>query len=982
MSVGDKVVVSGWYGAGNIGDELLLASFVGWVKAHGGVVTAISIDPAHTKAMHGIDAVDFNDLAAISSVMADADTFALGGGGLLQTHNAFTFSALYDFDNTADVATYARVLLLAKQFGLKTLMWAQGVGPLDGEQARQIVSGLLTVTDAITVRDEASRAILKELGAAQTIACAPDPVWAADLPVMSLPERSTHRVGLVIRPWAAQPEWRRILVDAVRQAFAGTGRTLVWIPYQSHSVPGRSDSDLGLIDEMIAELGDGFVHEVAAVQTLGEALAAMASCGGLVAMRLHAQILGARLGLPMLGIEYDAKMAYNAEVAGFSPATRLSVDASEEQWASAMQAFAATVASGSPAVAEDRVQQLAELSLAHRDALWDVLSIANKPARSWLPGGFDWSGSWQAQQSRRTIDDQVMFIRHMTVKGQDQLDSLIASHQRANELHDKALKQLGIEVQQKQELLDRTQLQLDQRQGEIDKLVAGISRLALLAQGKDEIEGDGEQDLAQIALMLSERTLLAHESVRRDLEASKESACEAQRALNNERIRAEQNELAAQRLQNQLQAVRESSSWRITRPLRSLFRLARDPREELVLLRQWLARKRRPQLDAASVATETPAVTDLSWAEFEKTVLARRNQYKGVFIQEVVIDWQVPLYQRPQHISAAMAKHGCLVIYRTVNWAGDDVRGFREVLPDVWLTDRDEVDGIVGAVRSVYSTAYAKSPHRFSEIGRSNVMMYEYIDHIDPQISGDEDNIRRLLQQKDWAFSGGADVVVASANALQEEAVAAVGASKVLVVKNGVDTEHYRAEKHVAYPLPDHVSQFKQRHSLILGYFGALAPWLWYEGIAELVARRKDIGFIFIGPDYYGGAERLPNADNVLYLGPIDYKVLPAYARAFDICFIPFEKGEIARTTSPLKLFEYFALEKPVVVTAWMNECVAHPEVFRGDSVDALERAIDAAAVAKDDPAVRRRYAEMADENSWYSRAATMADAFKLLPRR
>ncbi|MDP1086539.1 hypothetical protein Q6245_29680, partial [Klebsiella pneumoniae] len=78
--------------------------------------------------------------------------------------------------------------------------------------------------------------------------------------------------------------------------------------------------------------------------------------------------------------------------------------------------------------------------------------------------------------------------------------------------------------------------------------------------------------------------------------------------------------------------------------------------------------------------------------------------------------------------------------------------------------------------------------------------------------------------------------------------------------------------------------------------------------IKELISQRTDVGFVFIGPDYYGGADCLPELENVLYMGSIDYKVLPAYARMFDVCFIPFKPGEIARTTSPLKLFEYFAL--------------------------------------------------------------------------
>src|SRR5690606_27388227 len=167
--------------------------------------------------------------------------------------------------------------------------------------------------------------------------------------------------------------------------------------------------------------------------------------------------------------------------------------------------------------------------------------------------------------------------------------------------------------------------------------------------------------------------------------------------------------------------------------------------------------------------------------------------------------------------------------------------------------------------------------------------------------------------------------------------------------------------------------EFAARGRPIVGYFGAIAPWLWYEELSQLVEARKDLGFVFIGPDYHGGVQRLPQADNVIYLGAIDYKVLPAHAQLFDVCLIPFRPGEIARTTSPLKLFEYFALEKPVVVTSEMVECVAYPEVFRGATAEGLSQALDAALSVGTTAGSRDRLKELADENDWDRRAQTLA---------
>ena len=225
---------------------------------------------------------------------------------------------------------------------------------------------------------------------------------------------------------------------------------------------------------------------------------------------------------------------------------------------------------------------------------------------------------------------------------------------------------------------------------------------------------------------------------------------------------------------------------------------------------------------------------------------------------------------------------------------------------------------------------------------------------------------------------GGADYIVVSARKLEREAIEAVDAKKVLLIPNGVVTRHYRDPSHLRTPLPHKLISFKSKYVNVVGYFGAIAPWLWYPVISELIQSRPDLGFVFIGPEYQEGCvNQLPQAENVLYLGPVDYKILPSYGRQFDVCWIPFAPGEIARTTSPLKLFEYFALEKPVVATSEMLECVAYKEVFSGDSAHALSHAIEEAIKVKSSHAFKMRLARLAEENDWDERARAMDATFQ-----
>ena len=371
-----------------------------------------------------------------------------------------------------------------------------------------------------------------------------------------------------------------------------------------------------------------------------------------------------------------------------------------------------------------------------------------------------------------------------------------------------------------------------------------------------------------------------------------------------------------------------------------------------------------------------PASTgSLDWEGFQALAFAPGRRYAGIWVQESSIDWSHSLWQRPQHMALAMARRGWLVVYRTRNASHDRVSGWREVQPNLWLTDDPATDAIEGAVRSVYNTSFGEPLHSLRLRPRGTRFVFEVVDHLDDRILGSPERVRLQQALQDWALQGGADLVVATARALMEQVAAVAGREHCLLLPNGVDLGHYRDPAALSAPVDPRLAAFRAHHARVVGYFGALAPWLDYEAIDALVRARPDLGFVFIGPDYQGAASRLPVAPNVLATGPVDYGVLPAQARLFDACLIPFEPGEVARTTSPLKLFEYFALGKPVVVSSDMAECVAFPEVFHGEGAEGLSRAIDAALEAGQAPDFAGRMQALAEANSWDARAAALERA-------
>lgn len=450
-----------------------------------------------------------------------------------------------------------------------------------------------------------------------------------------------------------------------------------------------------------------------------------------------------------------------------------------------------------------------------------------------------------------------------------------------------------------------------------------------------------------------------------------------------------------------VRSLSASTFWRVTRPLRGLVHRLRHG-EPLV---EDLAEVRLPAIaGAGGDRTGFPVLPDLPQIDYVSTpslmpktwestrflseyyynqldrILARDPaRSRRIFVQTPIIDWFVPLFQRPQHMARAMAKQGYLVFYQTANTLGDRAQGFHEVEPNVFITNQPVHLMLEGALMSFYSTVATLLSWQGATIdkvrARGNRVLYEYIDHIDPEISFHTTDA--LARQFALVSDETIDLGLASARTLCDELGAKLGSTPMCYVPNGVDVGHYRGVADVDRrgTVPRRLAPALASGRPVVGYFGAMAPWLWYEAINALAKARPDLEFVYIGPDYLGGSDKLARLPNLHALGAVDYMQLPYHAQHFDACIIPFKPGDIARTTSPLKLFEYFALGKPVVVTAEMTECVQFPEVLPADSADAFSAQIDRALALARDPGFVARVRALADANTWDARAHTLAGA-------
>lgn len=305
MSKTYRIVVSGYYGCGNAGDEAVLAgiraSFARTAGAEAQIV-ALSQNPEETARLHNIPAHYRMSLKTLNAALQNGDVLLSGGGSLLQ-----------DSTSVRSLLYYLWVCHVAMRQGVPVVFYAQGLGPLNHRVSRTSVRWIADRCALITVRDPASAELLKKIGVRNpNIEITADPAFAlnpapaTDIDALmdreGLP-RDKPLLGAALRAWGRDAEAGAkscaALLEAIREK---TGLPVVLIPMHApHD----------------AEFGDAVLRHVANPDSFfairnaypPEALLGLvARLEGVVAMRLHALIFAARVGVPAFALSYDPKV--------------------------------------------------------------------------------------------------------------------------------------------------------------------------------------------------------------------------------------------------------------------------------------------------------------------------------------------------------------------------------------------------------------------------------------------------------------------------------------------------------------------------------------------------------------------------------------------------------------------------------------------------------------------------------------------------
>lgn len=303
-----KILISGYYGFNNIGDESILTAVVGSMreKLDDIEITVLSHDPESTAEKYAINSCDRKSIPAVLSAIRRCDLLVSGGGSLLQ-----------DTTSKRSILYYLFIMSAAKIMRKPFFIYSQGIGPINSKFNRRLTASVLKHASGIVVRDVSSKQLLIEIGLdGDGIVVTADPVLGVK-PVgldkgkeILLQEGFKKQEGSVIAGFAIKE--RRIDSDFMAELEISMERLIREQNVQIVLIPFHYSEDMAAAAELERRLGErGLADRVCTIRhkhLIEEMMSIIGNMDILVGVRLHSLIHAAIMGIPMIGISYDPKI--------------------------------------------------------------------------------------------------------------------------------------------------------------------------------------------------------------------------------------------------------------------------------------------------------------------------------------------------------------------------------------------------------------------------------------------------------------------------------------------------------------------------------------------------------------------------------------------------------------------------------------------------------------------------------------------------
>lgn len=324
-----KVVISGYYGFDNLGDEAVLFSILKNLRELrlGLRIKVLSNNPDQTADIYQVSAGNRWQLREVYGALKETDMLISGGGSLLQ-----------DVTGLKSLIYYLGVIWLAQRLGKPVFFYAQGIGPVNTTMGRLLMRLVVNKVNFITVRDESSCEDLAGMGIKR-----PRIEVTAD-PVLGLEEKYVDKkngqailgqtgldlsiekkmVGISVRQWQELSDYKKVVAE-LGDKLSRLGYQVVFLPMHYPADLKTSQETAALMEQPAVVLpGHYSVVEMASL---------IANMDLLIGMRLHALILAAVMNVPPVAISYDPKIDRFMGLLGKTAATPVAKPELADLWA-------------------------------------------------------------------------------------------------------------------------------------------------------------------------------------------------------------------------------------------------------------------------------------------------------------------------------------------------------------------------------------------------------------------------------------------------------------------------------------------------------------------------------------------------------------------------------------------------------------------------------------------------------------------------
>ncbi len=281
-----EVMVLGYYGFGNWGDEATLSAIIDMINRVSSEtkINVLSYNGNETYKAYGVNGISRNSYLKILSAIKRCDIVICGGGTILQ-----------DVTSNRSLYYYLLVIWLAKKYNKKISFFSNGFGPII--KNKTITSIVCNKANDIIVRDEKSKNMMLEMGINKKIYVSTDIVFNFE----KTPNiKKQKKIAVSLRPWKYSKHFINQIAVAVNR--------LIDKGYYIDFISLHKNTDERVLKQVIDKVSQKNRICLYKSNSYRQVMDRIGQSRIMIAMRLHANIFALINDIPIITINYDPKI--------------------------------------------------------------------------------------------------------------------------------------------------------------------------------------------------------------------------------------------------------------------------------------------------------------------------------------------------------------------------------------------------------------------------------------------------------------------------------------------------------------------------------------------------------------------------------------------------------------------------------------------------------------------------------------------------